>query len=1438
MAFDPGAFDSGAFWTGGGFVTPDPGDRTVTITINDVDVTNDVRYADATFIAQVNGTPGSCRFAIRDTGHTYAPIMGQAIELTIGTTLRWAGFVWITGREYTYDAEDTTVPADVTRWIIVNGVDVNMLLQKRIAWNKVTPTDSYLRPPATNTDPLSWIQPPPPLKDPNPDHDGQWIENAPNDSIVRYVITNYTDLLDDGVSLSGVRYFGTPFVDHSGALVGAMPVANFMREINSEMGGIWYLTPSRVLVHRGTEQVTNPYFITDRPAGDPQAVACRRYVITSAADTMANESLVWGAALGSKQMVFSRVRDKDSVDLHGLWQVAEQNWGIYRQASADTRAEALVYGNVQSRKGPNVDTAVVEATTFSPVFQVGDVVHCVAHVFDEDHVEPFETGPGILEIDLPVRRMTITFPTPFVPMFSLVLSRELDEPWSVYEFLWETPGDDPPWDPPCGDTATDPACVSAIGIVPTWDTIDDWVRADGSGWGTSTGGYPWVGTGPGSTNLSVASNKGVHRNNLSTSGQNGALLNSPGPWTGDFTLAGSFTVDDTAAGANTYEAVGLGDGVNTIAQGIYFNFSSSVHGTSVMFKPKTGSSTAVGFAWTVGQTYEWEWIKAGGSHQVRVWPSSGSRPSTPTISLTGDSTFTVSHLAIYSQGGDNTDEQQVSWSMLRSAVTLYQVDPYIAGTLTAYDSGGVAIAVTEEDPAQGTFRADEPPGRACFTRRGDGRSCSVVDDFSVDSGGSWPGWTRTSGSNGSSQVVSGVGTMTNHPTASTSETQEIDVDVPAGDFTATVRLWVSSDEDVIGAEFLVGGVAFAWRRPTSSAHPQLTINNLGETAVDFTDDFWATMTSDYAILELDVRGGIAFLTLWDENASKPAPQVSRIVDRSGDTGVAHVAFTALSVAAVTSQSLWVDSISVCVPDASVNGVDVGVAGGCVEDVDRFLRLDTTSPDWGIPDWGGEPWDVTANGATTTVEVSGGRGRMAITSTGDAFGGRACMASPDRGAATRIEFDIDVTTWTQPTHENQSTQIYVQNYGFFFSLRSARAATTGDLTNVMTLVSPPSALAPSGLTTSIDYVLVAGSYHVVWIIDPGVEQTLEVNATTMITQALESDQDFDSGDDMVFVLTTNSGNSANPAMGPQEVFWDNIKLDPCASGTVPAGSVDALPSTLGYVPCTEYSSGGVTSEQAWSASGAVYRPAFVPQLDGSAYGGLNCTCAATAIAIDRATLGATTTSGAAVRAATGDTSGGTNLPQNADAAATFGVDLVVYSGITTSAGLALLDEGRGMVLQGGYAAIRGTRWQGSEVFDENHALFVNERRPNPNVAGGYEWLVYDPLADGRRPGIARSPHWIPQAVMLNFAARLAFGSNLLGSGRLYAMFTDDTGGSAVADTAVYRVGNPYAPGSTEVWLNGMFTRDYTESSPSAGEITFPSPLSSTDRVVVSYIKVVR
>jgi hypothetical protein len=132
----------------------------------------------------------------------------------------------------------------------------------------------------------------------------------------------------------------------------------------------------------------------------------------------------------------------------------------------------------------------------------------------------------------------------------------------------------------------------------------------------------------------------------------------------------------------------------------------------------------------------------------------------------------------------------------------------------------------------------------------------------------------------------------------------------------------------------------------------------------------------------------------------------------------------------------------------------------------------------------------------------------------------------------------------------------------------------------------------------------------------------------------------------------------------------------------------------------------------------------------------------------------------------DKIGGTTLLQ-VDAALRngWGIDLDTRIGTaapTWELFMQRINSGQGAILQGGYAPIHGTRFQGSETFRGNHAMFI---------APGF--VAMDPLCDGRRPGIYKfhgEPYPIDLLRRFAGALELTPGGAKLGLGKAWAAFT--------------------------------------------------------------------
>jgi hypothetical protein len=188
---------------------------------------------------------------------------------------------------------------------------------------------------------------------------------------------------------------------------------------------------------------------------------------------------------------------------------------------------------------------------------------------------------------------------------------------------------------------------------------------------------------------------------------------------------------------------------------------------------------------------------------------------------------------------------------------------------------------------------------------------------------------------------------------------------------------------------------------------------------------------------------------------------------------------------------------------------------------------------------------------------------------------------------------------------------------------------------------------------------------------------------------------------------------------------------------------------------------------------VYRPTFRKQLDGSRCASFNCGCASQAMASQRFREGRDPMNHhgwppmpSEIRNYISPNScSGTTLQQNDNAAYhLYLTNMWVRYGVPWDSFRSLIVSGRGAIVQISYSVILGTKYAGSTVFNGPHAIYVNERRATDGA-----YLVYDPLADGRRPGIAKGPQWWP-GILLRRAAEAMPGT---ATGCINASFTIDT-----------------------------------------------------------------
>ncbi len=154
----------------------------------------------------------------------------------------------------------------------------------------------------------------------------------------------------------------------------------------------------------------------------------------------------------------------------------------------------------------------------------------------------------------------------------------------------------------------------------------------------------------------------------------------------------------------------------------------------------------------------------------------------------------------------------------------------------------------------------------------------------------------------------------------------------------------------------------------------------------------------------------------------------------------------------------------------------------------------------------------------------------------------------------------------------------------------------------------------------------------------------------------------------------------------------------------------------------------------------------------------CTPYSGAMAQDSTTGGKQRPSGCAVRRKTGDVSGGTTIPQVADALFNlYGTNIKRFTGqsvIDPPRVAHYIRAGQKVIVQGNADALIGTRFR-STAGAVNHCVMINEVRGG-TLNEPLEALVYDPAANGRHVGWGtadQGPSWWPWSLVKKFCAYL-------------------------------------------------------------------------------------
>lgn len=392
---------------------------TVVITYNGVDITDDVIFASASFESQLGAVPGSFEFTVRDKEQTHSFVTGKEVTMSVDGTRYFGGFVMQVIHQLAFPVDDTTPGAATvkTREFVLRGVDYNILFDKRVIYNVASPTNS----PATFSTSTTDLQ------------------------ALTTLFANYIDLTGDGINTTTyVEAVADPTPDgKEGAYRNPGDSWRLqMEEFAKKTGAIFYLDANKNLHYQALETVAPSWGFSDTP-NNTTTFGFRDLEYVEDATNLINDAIVWGGSeFGSTgttaQPVYGRSTNATSIAAHKRWQMAETHFneqGYFETSGCQVRSEVIVFGTPgadeggDSTRGLQYPQRNVRLTWFSgdtpTLLTAGSVVDVTLNVF----------GSPAIELSLPVRTITITFPNPTSVQFSAFLGIQTTDPWSLWKYM-------------------------------------------------------------------------------------------------------------------------------------------------------------------------------------------------------------------------------------------------------------------------------------------------------------------------------------------------------------------------------------------------------------------------------------------------------------------------------------------------------------------------------------------------------------------------------------------------------------------------------------------------------------------------------------------------------------------------------------------------------------------------------------------------------------------------------------------------------------------------------------------------------------------------------------------------------------------------------------------------------------------------------------------
>jgi hypothetical protein len=420
-----------------------PETSTVQIYVGETDVTNVTVFSQTSFQVAAGAQPGSCQVTLREYPHwpkthhphdprpRFSPGRDQ-IQLLVDGVRMWWGYLFVLEQGFLF-------PDDPEPKIVLRGVDLNILFDKLVMYNH---THENWYPDGGGTYQRQKVV----------GDDGKvsgYVVSVPQNTTDKSYIQ--TMMADFDIDLVGptIKYGQAPFApsdckifsismintgDTSATWTPPGPgttLRGFFEDVSRNIvrsqpgSAVWYIDPEGYIVWK--EQDTDYGF----PVGDGVGVTpCRSLSITTDVSRLKNDVLVFAGKLDptpqstQEFLYYAHKTNNPSVNLFGRFQWSEVMGSDWMLGMINARANKVL-----TQEG--IPAMRAEFTIYRPGLYPGMIVP----IFSDAHVfMVYDPTTGLQSqdhVNLPIRAIDMSFPTPNVVEYRVTCSYDTQDPWGL-----------------------------------------------------------------------------------------------------------------------------------------------------------------------------------------------------------------------------------------------------------------------------------------------------------------------------------------------------------------------------------------------------------------------------------------------------------------------------------------------------------------------------------------------------------------------------------------------------------------------------------------------------------------------------------------------------------------------------------------------------------------------------------------------------------------------------------------------------------------------------------------------------------------------------------------------------------------------------------------------------------------------------------------------